>query len=248
MYLSATGVISSSHEQDVIANNLANVETSGFKRELSVQQQRQVESQAMHAAGLSNPMLDNIGGGELLAPSVFDQSQGQMDASSNNFDTAVVGSGYITVKDHDQTRLTRNGSFMIDSTGNLVTTSGQQVLDPKSKPINLAGFTQGQLHIGPDGSITNGQDAVAQIGLVEPTDPQSVKPAGANLYASTKDTQLVPAKGRLTPNVKEGSNVDPTTELTRLMQTQRLLEANANFIKTQDSTLEKAVTDVGKID
>ncbi|MGN6505830.1 MAG: flagellar hook-basal body protein [Tepidisphaeraceae bacterium] len=248
LYLSATGVITSSHQQDVIANNLANAETSGFKRELSLQEQRRVESQALHAADASNPTLDNIGGGELLAPSYIDQSQGQMEVSSNSFDTAIVGSGYLAVRDGDTTRYTRNGQFMIDHSGNLVTSVGQPVLDVQKKPINLAGFTQQELKINPDGSIQNGQDTLAQIGMFEPTDPQSIKPHGANLFSTTDATQMVPAKGKLMRNMKEGSNVDPTKELTRLMETQRLLEANANFIKTQDATLAKAVTDVGKID
>jgi flagellar basal body rod protein FlgG len=253
LYLSATGIITNSHQQDVIANNLANAETGGFKRELALTEQRRVESQAMHAAGRGgrNPLLDNIGGGQLLAPSWFDHTQGSLATSSNNFDTAMQGTGFLAVQDKGQLRLTRNGALTLDKDGRLITSAGQQVLDANKEPIRLDmnGRKQADLTIGTDGSIAvQGEETVlARIGLFEPTDVQSVKPVGGNMFAPTGGTQLVTAKGLLRSSMTETSNVDPATEMTRLMETQRLLEANANMIKMQDQTLGRAVNDLGKI-
>ena len=251
LYLSAAGMITSGHAQDVIANNLANTETNGFKRELAVQEQRRVESQVAQISGTKNPLLDNIGGGQLLAPSYFDQQQGTMQASSNNFDTAVVGKGFIGVQDNGKFRLTRNGAMLLDKDGTLLTSAGQPVVGTDKQPIklDLTGRKQADFSIGEHGEIhvVGEEKPVATIGLFEPTDDQSVKPVGGNLFAPTDATQLRPATGMLHAGVIEGSNVDPATELTRLIESQRLLEANANLLKTQDTTLGRAVTDVGKI-
>ncbi|MGC4030403.1 MAG: flagellar hook basal-body protein [Tepidisphaeraceae bacterium] len=252
LYLSATGVITNSHQQDVIANNLANAETGGFRRQLALTETRQVESRVRQAMGLKDPIRDNIGGGQFLAPSYYDQSQGILETSSNNLDVAFQGTGFIGVQDgQGQFRLTRNGSLMTDKDGFLRTSAGQFVLSDQKQPIklDLTGRKQVDLNIDNDGNIKiQGEDtALAKIGLFEPTDPNTIKAAGGNTFAPTEGSQLVAAKGRLLSGMTEGSNVEPATELTRLMETQRLLEANANFIRTQDQTLGRAVTDVGKI-
>jgi len=249
LYLSATGVITTSHQQDVIANNLANAETSGFKRNLALQQQRQVESQVLRTAGVRNPLLDSIGGGQLLAPTYTDFTQGSLESSSSNFDTAVIGSGFIGVRDaNNEMRLTRNGAMMLDRNGKLITAQGHSVVDTDKNPIRIQGYQQSQLSIGKDGTISAGQLVLNKIGLFDATDPQALKPVGQNLIKLTGDqASLVPAKGSLQAFVTERANVDPTTELTRLMETQRLLEANANMIKYQDQTLGKLVSEVGKI-
>lgn len=255
LYLSATGVVTASHQQDVIANNLANSETNGFKRELALTEARRTEAAARSMAGKTptwaDPLRDNIGGGQLLAPSWFDQQQGNLVQSSNNLDVAFNGSGFIGVQDGNEFRLTRNGALAFDREGRLITSAGQHVVDANKQPIkvDLGGRKQADLRINTDGSITAaGSDTpLAKIGLFEPTDPQSIKPVGGNVFATTQNTQLVAAKGQLKSGMVESSNVDPATELTRLMETQRLLEANANLIRTQDQTLGRAVNDVGKI-
>src|SRR3954465_15002016 len=94
LYLSATGVMASSYRQDVIANNLANSETVGFKRHLASFQQRPTESQAQGRPDLSDEMLDHIGGGFLVSPTQVDVSQGEMETTGNNLDAAIFGQGY----------------------------------------------------------------------------------------------------------------------------------------------------------
>src|SRR6185503_11059153 len=97
LYLSATGVLANSYRQDVIANNLANSETVGFKRHLAVFQQRPPESQELGRTDLSDSMLDHIGGGFLLSPTMVDTTQGELETTGNNLDAAIVGKGYFAV-------------------------------------------------------------------------------------------------------------------------------------------------------
>src|SRR5437667_10189719 len=95
LYLSATGVLANTYRKDVIANNLANSETVGFKRHLASFQQRPPESQTMGRPDLSNPMLDNLGGGFLVAPTQIDTSQGDLETTGNNLDAAIYGKGFF---------------------------------------------------------------------------------------------------------------------------------------------------------
>ncbi len=248
LYLSATGVVTSTHQQDVIANNIANSETSGFKRAMSLIEQRQVESQARRVAGDYRSEFDPIGGGHFLAPTALDFTQGSLEQSNNNFDTAIQGEGFLAVKDNaGEIRLTRAGEMMITRDGTLITAQGHPVLDVNKNPINLSGYTQRELVIGSKGEIRSGQDTLTNIGLFDVNDRKLLRPVGENMLAPLGDSQLVPAKGQLLSGYTERSNVDPTTELTRLMEIQRLLEGNANMIKYQDATLAKAVNELGKI-
>jgi flagellar basal body rod protein FlgG len=248
LYLSATGIMTSSHQQDVIANNIANADTNGFKRSMSLLREREVESRAMRAMGLTHDPLDKIGGGQLLSPTYTDYSQGTIEQTSNPLDTAVTGDGFLAVHDQSgQTRLTRAGALMIDNTGRLITAQGHQVLDAEKKPISLANIPQSELSIRSNGEIMRGQEQLSKIGLFDSSDRASLKPAGENLLQIVGDAQMVKANGKLVGGALEQSNVDPALELTRLMETQRLLEANATMIKYQDATLAKAVNEVGKI-
>src|SRR5438045_6324524 len=99
LWLSATGVISNSYRQDVIANNLANVETVGFKRNVPMFQQRLTEAQARRQADQSNPLLDHLGGGLLCAPTQLDTSAGDAEQTGNPLDLSIHGKGYLAVAD-----------------------------------------------------------------------------------------------------------------------------------------------------
>src|SRR5205809_916462 len=124
LYLSATGVMASSYRQDVIANNLANSETVGFKRHLATFQQRPVESQSSGRPDLSDPMLDNLGGGFLVSPTQIDATQGDLENTGNNLDAAIFGKGFFAVGDSTHTQLTRAGQFMLNQDGDMIMANG----------------------------------------------------------------------------------------------------------------------------
>jgi flagellar basal body rod protein FlgG len=248
LYLSATGVMTSSYRQDVIANNLANSETVGFKRDLALFQQRRTEAQERGAGpGWTAPGLERLGGGALVSPTQVDASQGELEPTGNPLDVGIMGSGYFAVKDHDQTRLTRAGNFMVDRTGKLVLANGQgqPVLDVKGKPIQLA--QSARTEIGSDGTITQDGQAVARLGVFNVPDRLKLVKQGGGLLAYSEPDKLTASTATLQSKFVERSNVDPATELANLMEAQRQLEANANMIRYQDQTLGRLVNDVGKI-
>lgn len=249
MYLSATGVMTNSHRQDVISNNLANAQTTGFKRSLALFQQRAPESSALGQSQASDPMLDNIGGGLLLSPTYVDRSQGTFESGTGNLDVAIHGNGFFAVKSGDQTRLTRNGAFLVDRAGYLVMADsvGNRVLDKQGQPIQLGNAAHSPLTIGPDGTISANEKPVAQIGVVDVPDPKLLQQNGGTLLNYPDMKKLKPADGTLASGFIESSNVDPTTELTQLINAQRELEANANMIRFQDQSLSRLVNEVGKV-
>ena len=249
LYLSATGVMTNSYRQDVIANNLANAQTVGFKRSLALFQQRRTEAQQSGKSDQTDAMLDRMGGGLLLAPTSIDHAEGELENTNGNLDVAIHGSGYFMVQDGNETRLTRNGQFMTDRSGTLILAdgSGHAVLDPDGKSIQFKGVPASQVSINKEGLINANGQVVGRVGLFDVPNPDLITPQGGTLMSYPNMKQLTPANGTLQSGFIERSNVDPTKELTQLINAQRQLEANANLIRIQDSTLSRAVTDVGKI-
>jgi flagellar basal-body rod protein FlgF len=248
LYLSASGVLASAYRQDVIANNLANSETVGFKKDVALFRQRLTEAQQRRLpAGPTNPLLEPIGGGLLAHPTLIDSSQGELEPTGSALDVAIEGRGYFAVEDGGEARLTRNGQFAVDREGNLILSNenGQKVLDARQQPIQLD--ATGGVAIGPDGTVTQHGQPVAQLGVFDVIDSTRLAKQGATLLRAGGQ-ELVAAEGAtLHSQFVERANVDPATELAALMDTQRQLEANANMIRYQDQMLAKLVNEVGKI-
>jgi flagellar basal-body rod protein FlgF len=250
LYLSATGVMNNSYRQDVIANNLANAQTNGFKRDLAMFRQRPTaaeEDPSKHS--WTDSLMENIGGGNFAEPTKMDLSEGSLEQTGNTLDAAIDGPGYFTVQDHGQTRLTRDGQFLLDNSGNLITANGHNlpVLDTNGDPIKLDAGLRSQTLIGQDGTIRQGDKAVAKLAVVDVPDPAKLKNEGATLLSYPDPKQYQAATGIVRGQFVENANVDPATEMAALMDTQRQLEANANMIHYQDSTLDKLVNTVGRI-
>jgi flagellar basal-body rod protein FlgF len=250
LYLSASGVMASSHRQDVIANNLANVETVGFKRNTPVFEQRLTEAQQMRMSKSSsdtNNILEELGGGLMVSSTATDYSQGEMEQTGNNLDVAINGKGFFAIDDHGAKRLTRDGRFMTDRNGNLILANGggQTVLDKDGKPIVLD--RNAPVSIGSAGEITQHGNLVATLGTFNPANPEALIKRGENLLEDPNSSKQTASASPLRSGFVEGANVDPTNEMTQLIDAQRQLEANANMIRYQDATLGRLVNDVGKI-
>ena len=248
LYLSASGVLTNSYRQDVIANNIANSETIGFKKDLALLQARPTAAQELGLYNQTNSMLEPVGGGLLASDTVVDPSPGEIEPTGDNLDVALQGRGFLAINQNGQTRLTRNGEMLVNRNGQLAMANNPNdtVLDYRQKEIGLS--TQYPVTISADGTITQNGKAVDRLGLFTIGDPTHLQKMGSTLLG-------IPANGgalqAATPVVRSGfierSNVDPALELTELMDTQRQLEANANMMHIQDETLDKLVNDVGRV-
>jgi flagellar basal body rod protein FlgG len=121
------------------------------------------------------------------------------------------------------------------------------VLDQDRKPITLDPTQRNQIEIGSDGQITVAAKPVAKLGLFSVPDQQGLKKQGGTLMSYSDPNKITPSKATVVGGALERANVDPATELSVLMDAQRQLEANANMIRYQDSTLQKLVNEVGKV-
>src|SRR5688500_10989497 len=188
LYLSAAGVVTSSHRQDVIANNLANAETPGFKRDVALFQQRLTEAQRRRRGigsgsdDRSVDLLEHLGGGILASPTRVDSRQGDLDRTGSPLDVAILGEGYFAVTDRGETRLTRNGRFMLDKEGNLVLSgaAGNKVLDPDGNPVRLPGG-EGNVEIRADGQVSRNGQPIGKIGVFDVPDPSRLTKQGGTL-------------------------------------------------------------------
>lgn len=265
LYLSAAGVMASSHRQDVVANNLANGETTGFKRDLALFMQRPTEAQTRAGGagspsalgpvepgagpGPTNPVLEGLGGGVLVSPTRTDFSQGDLESTGNPMDLALMGKGFLAVESGGKQYLTRAGHLAVDSDGTLVLANGRHdhVLDKDLKPITVD--PAARFGVDKGGTITQDEKPTVKLALLDVPDTDALKKVGSDLFAAGDLAALQPPtdETRVETGALERSNADPTLELTHLMDAQRSLEANANMIRYQDETLQRLVNDVGKI-
>lgn len=249
LYISAGGLQANELRMAVGANNLANVNTAGFKVDNVV-----VQPRARSAGGgrTAPAELSRLAGGVWATRTVTDFLPGSLDATNNPFDIALdtgsVADGFLGVRGNDgKPAWTRDGRMTVDGGGRLITQSGGlTVLDDTGQPITIdpAG---GPIAIDSVGNISQGQTQVGRLRLASFDRPELLAKQGGNLFVAGASATPGEFRGRVVQGHVEGSAAEPTTLLARLIQVQRAYEANANMIRFQDQTLGRAVNDIAKI-
>ncbi len=247
LYLSAEGA----HVQDlrmrVIANNMANVETVGFKRELATMQARYAQAieDGMVSPGLGKP--EDIGGGVLVRQTKTDFSPGPLKKTDLPTDFAIEGEGFFVVRKGDQNYLTRAGDFRVTAAGQLQTQQGYDVLDESGAPITISP-DGGPWRVSPSGAITLAGGDVRTLAMVLPSSMEELTKVGENLFQATGGAKPLPAEQRrVADGYLEMSGVRPAQEMIALIETSRIMEANINMMKTQDQMLSGLVNRVLKV-
>lgn len=241
LYLSAGGLRAQELRQSVQSNNLANAGTYGFKRDLVAFQTRMnaVDEDPAMAAFRTQPYA-NISGGVMGVSGGIDLSQGGLQRTSNPADLALSGPGFFRVQgDNGQTLLTRNGQFILDSEGNLLTFNDHRpVLSDAGTPVKLnpsLPFT-----VSKNGAISQGEGQGVQLGVTDVKDPRQLEKVGNNyLTADSKNLVAKQVTTSVLQNTLENSGVDPIVEMVNMMQGQRAFDANAKLIQMQDQTLQQ---------
>lgn len=247
MYLSASGMLANLHRQDVVANNLANSQTVGFKRHLAVFQQRMTEADARGDHSHTNPAMEPLGGGLLLSPTAIDFSQGELERVDNPLHAALVGDGFFALRAPDGAQyFTRDGRFGVNREGQLAleTQPDHLVLDINRNPISV----QAGVHVIDEAGhlLSNGRQ-VGQVGIFDVPDRRQLTSAGGNRFTTPDAAAWQGAPARVVSGFVEMSNAEPARELSTLIDSQRQLEIHANMIRLQDQTLGRLVNDVAKI-
>lgn len=237
MYLSTGGMMQLRHRLDVIANNMANVETTGFKRDQVFFKTRAAESaKSPGLARYGSALLQGIGGGALVSPTLTEFAQGEVEMTGNKLDVCLKGQGFLEVRVGNETRYTRDGHLTLDKDGLLITADdGYPVLNGDGQPIQVD--PSQDIVIKADGQICQNGTPVAQLKVVQFDHLQALKKVGDNLYVNEAKAASHAAPANLIVGALERSSVDPVTELVAMIETQRAYEANAQMIRLQDGML-----------
>lgn len=252
LYIAASGMISSMVRQDVIASNLANVSTVGFKADRVIN-----ESFAdnllynMQGKGGDLRQMGEFGYGTRVAGTITDFAQGAMRATQGSLDLAIGGDGFFRVRMEDGTvAYTRNGQFSRSSDGFLITQTGEYVLGPNGTRAgdNLPVFvgTAGDPVVRADGQVLAADGtSLGQIGISTLDVPNSRK-VGQNLWVG-EETGGLPGGTQLRQGFVEASGVNSVREMVDMITTLRSYESSQRVITSIDGTLDKAVNSLGNL-
>lgn len=243
MYLSAEGAQVQSTRLEVLANNLANVDTPGFKRDVATFRARFAEAieQGLDTAGSGS--INDIGGGVLMSDVRTDYSPGTLQHTGIATDFAIDGDAFFAVRKDGETLLTRAGNFRFTADGQLVSQQGFPVLDEGGAPI-VIDPNQGPWHVDGKGTLTQAGAAVP-LALLQTASPGDLAKAGENLFRPLSAPQPVdPALRSVRQGYVEGSGVNPTAEMMELIETTRAFEANVNLIHNQDQMIDALINRV----
>ncbi len=216
-------------QMDVIATNLANLETAGFKAENMIfteQLERTSEGEFLS-------LVHDVG-------FVRDLSEGPMVGTQSPLDLAIHGQGYFVIETPDGERYTRHGVFQLDDSGQIVTTEGNPVLNSGSAPITVPLDTS-SITITRDGTISADAGEIGQIKLVSFENPQALSKVGSGLYEAVDQSPTTDRDSEIFQGMVESSNVKGVVEMTRMVDTVRSYQAAAKLADTEHQRILDAI-------
>lgn len=255
LYLSGSGLLTNLYQQDVYANNLANVKTAGFKRDLASIRQRDAESVEEQLGGdVSQRMLDRLGGGVLAGPQRISFAPAPLERTGGDLDVALQApNAFFAVHDQDasgnvQIRLTRDGRFTRNAHGQLATIAGGKlVLDVQDRAISLP--ETGKITIDPSGRIFADAEEIGRLQVTGVHDTDRLRKTGQNLFAwPGGDDPRRPAQSiDVRQGYIEASGVDPVLALMDLIGATKAATSNGNLIRYHDLLMDRAVNVLGRV-
>jgi flagellar basal-body rod protein FlgF len=225
-------------KMEVVANNVANMNTTGFKA------QRQMFVQfLLPKNGTTTPtdrmaMTSDFG-------SYRDLREGPIQTTGNRLDVALMGEGYLTVQGPNGPLYTRGGSLSIANDGTLSDQAGHPVLDEAGSPIVVQQDDK-EISIAEDGVISARRGQIAKLGVFKFARPNFLQPTGNGLYQTTEPA-LADPDTKIRQGALEGSNVQPITEMSQLIDVQRSYETVSNLLQSQNDNEKEMITKLSSI-
>ena len=253
LYTAYTGMINEQNRMDTLANNLANVDTTGFKKEGATSQafgdilkfeiKDKSEYYLTKRMGVTNP-------GVRIGENYTDWSEGALHETDNTFDLALSDMGFFEIEFTDKAgntsvKYTRDGSFTLNQQGELVTKDGDFVLSSTGAHI-VMDPTQ-PASVNAMGQIYQNDQMVATIGMTDFADYNYLEHYGENLWQTVPGATEQPANTKVLSGYLEQSNVNTVEEMVNMIAIQRQYEANQRVITTLDGTLQIAANDLGRL-
>jgi flagellar basal-body rod protein FlgF len=219
-------------EMAVVANNIANVSTAGFRREGVVFSE--------YVAGMDqDPSLSMAHASGRLV----DLTQATVSPTGGSFDFAIQGDGFFLIDTPQGERLTRAGAFTPNAEGELVTPDGYRLLDAGGAPVFVPPDAKA-VGLSQDGTLSVDGQPIAQIGLWRPADPMALRHQAGTLFDGG---ELEPVEnGTVLQGMLEESNVQPVSEIARMIEVQRAYELGQKFLDAEDDRVRGVIQALGR--
>ena len=243
LYISAEGAAAQSRRLEVISNNLANADTTGFKRQLATVQARDAEAVTRGYDYIGSGTINDVGGGVQVHSTATDHSLGVLKATGVPSDVAIVGDGYFQVQAGDRRLLTRAGNFAVNPLGQITTPSGHPVLSNTGEPVQIA-LGGGDWEISAAGEVLQGGERIP-LAIVAPPDVNALVHEGQNFFSTPQGVEATPlplAQRNVRVGFLEGSGVEPISELMSLITASRAYEANVRLMQHQDEAMGSLIS------
>ena len=247
LYTASTGMVHQMNRLDVISNNMANSDTTAYKKEGSTSQSFDAVMGIKINDCSVNYIHQPIGRmslGVKVGETYTDYSDGNLEETGNTFDVALNGNGFFAISYADKNgnesvRYTRDGNFTVNADGVLMTKDGDFVLDEDGGIITIPdGVT---VSIDESGRIMNGNEEIARFGLVDFEDYDYLKKFGENMYIAIDGATMQEASCKVYQGYLEASNVNVVSEMVELISVTRDYESNQKVIQAIDESLETSV-------
>ena len=227
-YTSLTRLSGLMREMQVVANNIANSATSGFRQEGLVFGEYVRRLDDAPSLSMANANVRNTS-----------MMQGALTETRGQFDFAIEGDGFFLIETPAGERLSRAGSFSLSAEGDMVTNDGFRVLDAGGAPIFVPPDAS-DLSVATDGTVSSNGRPLSQIGLFQPVDPNAMAREDGVMFRSDAGVEPLD-NGIILQGFLEGSNVDPVNQIARMIQVQRAYEMGQNFLQAEDDRIRNSL-------
>ncbi len=221
-------------EMQMVANNIANLSTGGFRKE------GLIFSEYVERLGDDAPSLSMAAARGRLT----DQSQGVLTQTGGQFDFGIEGDGFFLLETPDGQALTRAGSFTPSAEGELVTSEGYRLLDGGGAPVFVPGDARA-ISLAADGTLSADGQPLTQIGLWQAAPGEDLSRRDGVMFTLSNDPVPV-ENGRILQGFVEGSNVNPISEIARMIQVQRAYEMGQGFLDKEDQRIRNVLSTLGR--
>ncbi len=252
IYTAVSGMELAAARQEAVAQNVANIETPGYRRQ-RVLGRPQGRFQVYLADAQGETPLGEVTLGVRSGGAETDFSLGSLRRTGRPLHAAIEGEGFFAVQGKEGVFYTRDGSFGLDAQGYLVLwgVAGRggesvRVLGRDGQPLRLSSSIEGEVQITPEGSLVAGGQVVGELRVVRFSEEErrALVRRGKNLFAAPSEGEAVTP--RLRPGYLELANVDPAGEMVEMMALSRIFEACQRAVLAQDGLLERAINEMGR--
>ena len=219
-------------EMAIVANNIANISTTGFRREGVVFSEYVKRMDTDPSLSMAYASARNV-----------DLGQAPLAQTGGSFDFAIQGDGFFLIETPQGERLTRAGSFTPSAEGELVNMDGYRLLDAGGAPIFIPPDAK-SVALAQDGTLSTAGQPIAKVGLWQPTDPLTLRHEGGTLFAAG-DLEPV-EQGQILQGMLEDSNVEPVSEIARMIEVQRAYELGQKFLDAEDDRVRGVIQTLGR--